>query len=260
MFFSIAAIARAQQPFSTDDAAVTPKGTTHIEVFDEYDWLQPSQFPHRRQNTFNMRVNFGLGHGLELDVDSPLLAIANVPATVPLTPVGTGDTNFGVKYNFHNEQTGSSVPAMTTALYIETPTGDPYTGLGSGLVDVWAYLVLQKSLNSSLTLRINGGYLFTGNTSTGVVRIETTRGHIATGGASMVEALSRHWTIGAEVFGAVSSNPGLDREQLQVLVGGSHELRDGLSLSLAGTTGWFPASPRLGVLIGFAIDLPHTKQ
>ena len=67
----------AQQPFSTDDADVTPAGKVHFEAFDEYDWLQHSQVPHLRQNTINMRVNYGLGKGLELDLDSPLLAIAN---------------------------------------------------------------------------------------------------------------------------------------------------------------------------------------
>ena len=260
MFFSISVDARAQQPFSTDDAAVTPKGATHVEVFNEYDWLQPSQLPHRRQNTFNMRANFGLGHGLELDIDSPLLAIANAASTEPATPVGFGDTNFGVKYNFRDESPGSGVPALSAALYIETPTGDPATDLGSGLIDVWAYLVIQKSLNSRTVLRINGGYLFSGNTSTEVVGIETTRGHIVTVGASMVQAVSKRWALGAEVTGAASSNPGLDREQLQFLVGCSYEVREGLALSLAGTTGWFPASPRAGVLVGFAVDLPRTKH
>ena len=207
-----------------------------------------------------MRVNFGLGHGLELDLDSPLLAIANAPSTVPLTPVGFGDTNFGVKYNFRDERPGSSAPALSTALYIETPTGNAATGLGSGLIDVWTYLVVQKSLNSRVTLRFNGGYLFTGNTSTGVLGIETTRGHIVTGSASLVETISKRWTLGAELVGALSNNPGLDREQVQYLVGSSYELREGFALSLAGTSGWFPASPRVGVLVGFAVDFPRTKQ
>jgi hypothetical protein len=51
---------RAQQPFSTDDADVTPAGKVHFEAFDEYDWLQHSQVPHLRQNTLNMRINYGL--------------------------------------------------------------------------------------------------------------------------------------------------------------------------------------------------------
>src|SRR5258707_15796898 len=58
------ATARAQQPFSTDDADVTSKGWVHVEAFNEYDWLQPSLGPHLRQNTTNMRVNYGLGNSL----------------------------------------------------------------------------------------------------------------------------------------------------------------------------------------------------
>ena len=46
------AIAAAQQPFSTDDADVTPRGTVHFEAFNEYDWLQPSQAPHLRQTKY----------------------------------------------------------------------------------------------------------------------------------------------------------------------------------------------------------------
>src|SRR5207253_10573543 len=66
---------RAQQPFYTDDADVTPAGRVHVELFNEYDWLQASQAPHRQQNTFNAKVNYGLGRGVELDLDSPLITI-----------------------------------------------------------------------------------------------------------------------------------------------------------------------------------------
>src|SRR5262245_31185264 len=93
-------LARAQQPFSTDDADVTPKGVVHVEIFNEYDWLPRSQFPHLQQNTLNMRVNVGVGRGLELDIDSPLIAIVNAADVTPTRPVGIGDTDFGVKYNF----------------------------------------------------------------------------------------------------------------------------------------------------------------
>jgi hypothetical protein len=48
LFVMLSASARAQQPFYTDDADVTPKGGVHIEGFDEYDWLQLSQAAHLR--------------------------------------------------------------------------------------------------------------------------------------------------------------------------------------------------------------------
>ena len=129
----------------------------HVEAFNEYDWLQPGQAPHLRQNTVNMRVNYGLGRGLELDVDSPLITIFNDATTSPRRPFGIGDTNFGVKYNLRAEHPDSRVPAFTVTAYIETPTGDDATGLGSGLTDVWMYGVVQKTLAPALVLRLNGG-------------------------------------------------------------------------------------------------------
>ena len=50
--------ARAQMPFYTDDPSITPIKTIHIEIFDEYDGLQSSQFPDLRQNTANFKFNF----------------------------------------------------------------------------------------------------------------------------------------------------------------------------------------------------------
>ena len=138
--------AAAQQPFYTDDADVTPKNGIHVESFDEYDWLPPSQAPHRQQNTINMRVNYGLGSGFELDLDAPLITIVNAATTIPRRPFGIGDTNFGVKYNLRPALKGSAAPALTGALYIEVPTGDAATGLGSGLTDVWMYGVIQKTV------------------------------------------------------------------------------------------------------------------
>src|SRR5579862_8860570 len=91
-------VAAAQQPFYTDDADVTPRGKVHFDLFDEYDWLKAAQAPHQRQNTFNMKMNYGLTDHLELDLDSPLLTIVNDPTGTPRQPTGIGDTNMGFKY------------------------------------------------------------------------------------------------------------------------------------------------------------------
>src|SRR5262249_61593772 len=123
-----------------------------------------------------MRVNYGLGKGLEVDFDSPLLTIVNDATVRPLRAFGIGDTNFGVKYNLRPEQ-GKS-PAVTFAMYIGTPTGNPRTGTGSGLTDIWAHRILQKTLSPSLVGRIKGGYRITGNTPTGLGRIPTWRGPV----------------------------------------------------------------------------------
>ena len=64
-----------QQPFYTDDSAVTEPGKWHFEFFDELDALQAPQYPNLRQNTVNYKLNAGLPYHLEIDVDSPYLAI-----------------------------------------------------------------------------------------------------------------------------------------------------------------------------------------
>lgn len=250
-------LATAQLPFYTDDADVTPKGRTHFESFNEYDWLPDSQLPHLRQNTVNMKFNVGLGHGLELDLDAPLITIVNDATIVPRVPFGVGDTNFGIKWQMREEGEDSSAPALASALYIETPTGNAATGLGSGLVDTWVYVVAQKSLTHNIVLHLNGGYLFTGNTSTGVVGITTARGQVATFGGSLVRKMTEAMTLGVEVTAAATNNAELGRTQLQAMFGGSLALRENLAVSLGVIVGRFEASPRVGVLVGFAWDQPN---
>ena len=248
--------ARAQQPFATDDAEVTPRGWVHVEAFNEFDWLQASQAPHVQQNTVNMRVNYGLGRGLELDLDSPLIAIFNNTTTSPRRPVGIGDTNFGLKYTLRTERPDARMPALTAAAYLETPTGDKTTGLGSGLTDVWVYGVVQKTLALPLILRVNAGYLFTGNTSTGVVGLTNARGHIATMAGSLNRRITERLTFGGEVSAAVANDAGRDRAQLQALLGSTYALSERLTLEVGLTAGHYAASPRVGVQVGFALDVP----
>jgi hypothetical protein len=251
---------RAQQPFETDDADVTPRGKFHFESFNEYDWLQLSQAPHLRQNTFNMKLNYGFGHGLELDLDSPLIAIVNDSTARPRVPFGLGDTDFGIKWNFRQEHKGSSAPALTAVAYIETPTGDSTTSLGSGLVDVWAYGVVQKTLTDTLVLHLNGGWLFHGNTSTGVVGIVTAHGHVATMGGSIVRTMNEKVTLGLDLTAAATRNASLERNQFQAMLGGNYSLREGLSLDAGLIVGHFEASPRIGVQVGFSWDIRAEPQ
>jgi hypothetical protein len=241
----------AQQPFYTDDADVTPAGKVHVEVFNEHDWLQRGQTPHTRQNTFNMRIDYGLGKGLELDLDSPLITIVNNSTASPGV-YGIGDTNFGVKYHFLEERGRS--PALAVAAYIETPTGDPNNGLGSGLVDTWIYAIVQKTVAPAWIVRLNGGYLFTGNTSTGVVGIQKARGHVATVNASVVRTITRRLDLGAEVAAAVAPNTALQRAQLQFMVGGNYAIGEKVTLDIGVLGGRFVASPRIGLQIGFSFD------
>src|SRR5712692_824597 len=244
----------AQLPFYTDDPAVTERGKWHFEFFNEFDALQ-LQYPNLRQNTANYKLNYGLPYNLELDVDIPYLAILRAVGTQGST--GRGDTNMGLKWEFHKESHGSRLPALGASVYFEFPTGDASQQLGSGLTDYWLNLIAQKSLSDKTRVNGNLGYLFAGNTSTGVVGIQSTRGHVYTGGLSVLHDFTARLTLGAEIYGGFTNNGDLGRSQFQVLVGGQYALRSGLSLAFGLLGGKYIASPRVGGQIGFSVDFPY---
>lgn len=243
----------AQLPFYTDDPAVTDAGKFHFEFFNEFDVLQ-LQYPNLKQNTSNYKLDYGLPHNLELDIDAPYLAIFRAVG-VP-NAIGGGDTNLGVKWEFHKESHGSRVPALGASFYIEIPTGDSKNQLGSGLMDYWLNLIAQKSLSDKTRINGNLGYLFAGNTSTGDVGIRSTRGHVITGGLSILHDFTDRLTLGCEVYGGHADNGNLARTQLQVLAGGQFQVRQGLSFTFGVLGGKYVGSPQVGGQLGFAVDFP----
>jgi len=244
----------AQLPFYTDDSEVTEPGTLHFEFFNEYDGLQSSQYPNLRQNTVNGKVNYGLPYGLELDVDAPYLSIDRAARMQGST--GVGDTDMGVKWRIRKAATGSSLPALAASLYIEVPTGDVREQLGSGLTDYWLNSIAQEYPTDKTRLTANFGFLFAGNTSTGVIGIQTSHGHVYTGGLSLLHDLSPKLTLGGEVYGGLADTSGLGRDQLQGLVGGQYALTSRLSLAFGLLGGKYEASPQIGGQFGLAIDFP----
>ncbi len=248
------ATARAQLPFFTDDADTTDKGKFHFEFFDEQDVLQRALYPAKRQNTANFKLNYGLTKRIELDADIPFLTIYNSKASPSGNAAGIGDRQFGVKYNFHQEQERSRIPALTAVFYVEAPTGSTAKQLGSGVTDYFLYGVAQKSLNGRTKLRTNAGILFAGNTSTGLIGVRTTKGKVFTGNASLVRDFTPKLILGAEVFGAVTGNFVLSKGQLETQFGGNYALRENLALVFGVLGGRFVAIPRVGAQLGFAYD------
>lgn len=244
----------AQMPFYTDNADVTDEQTLHFEFFNEFDGLQSAQFPDLRQNTFNCKANYGLPHGVELDIDAPYLSIFRAPGSE--TSKGNGDTDMGVKWNFYKSARPLRAPALSASLYIEFPTGDTRQELGSGLTDYWLNSIAQEPLTEKTTLTANFGFLFAGNTSTGVLGIQTTRGHVYTGGLSLVHEITPRLTLGAEVYGAIADNSGLGKDQLQALAGGWYQLNSRVAVTFAALGGSHIASPRVGGQVGFELDIP----
>jgi len=244
----------AQLPFYTDDTDTTPKGKFHLEIYNEHDLLQKSAFPAKRQNTLVFTLDYGLTDKLELGVNAPWLALIDSRTVSPRDVTGIGDTQFGLKYNFLAEREGSKRPALALVFYVEAPTGNTQKQLGSGLVDYWLYGVMQKSLTKKTKGRLNGGVLFSGNNSTGLIGIETQRGQIYTGNGSIVRDITNRLQLGVEVFGAVTSSFVLARGQLTSQFGGDYALTKKLTLSFGFLGGRYAASPRVGAQVGFAYD------
>ncbi|MGO9591227.1 MAG: transporter [Candidatus Acidiferrales bacterium] len=246
--------ALAQLPFYTDDPSVTDPWKWHFEFFNEYDALQTTQYPNVRQNTDNFKLNYGLPFGLELDIDAPYLYIDRAIG-VPSSE-GTGDTNMGIKWEFRKPIEGSHAPALGASLYIEIPTGNVRQQLGSGLTDYWLNFIIQEPLTDKTRINTNLGFLFAGNTSTGVIGTQNTRGHVYAGGVSLLHDFTPRLTVGGELYGGIADRDQLARSQLQAMVGAQYQLRNGLGLAFGVLGGKYIASPRIGVQAGFAIDLP----
>jgi len=252
--FLSAASAHAQLPFYTDDTDTTPKGKFHFEFYNELDWLQRSSLPGTKQNTAVFTLNYGLTDRIELGVNAPFIKIYNDRSSRLENPSGIGDTQFGVKVRLLDEHDGSKLPAATVVFYVEAPTGSTRKQLGSGLGDYWIYGVLQKSFTKRTKGRLNGGILFAGNESTGLIGISGTRGQVFTANGSLTRNFTPRLRLGAELFGAVTNNFELSRGQLMGQIGGGYHLTDRFELTFGVLGGRFPASPRAGFQVGFAYD------
>jgi hypothetical protein len=242
----------AQQPFVTDNTDTTPRRHFHFEFSNEFDLLQGSAFPSRKQNTADFELDYGVFDNFEVGIESPLLTIINARGTVPLLPTGIGDTNVSLKYNFLKEREHSRRPALAIAFNLELPTGDTKRQLGSGLADFYTNGVLQKSLTRKTVLRLNGGILFSGNNTTGVIGIKT-RGTVFTGGSSLVKQFTPKLDLGVELTGAVTKNLQLGKGQLQTLVGGNYLFKKNMSFDF-GIVAGKGNSPRVGVQLGCSLD------
>jgi hypothetical protein len=244
---------KAQQPFVTDNTDTTPKHHFHFEFSNQFDLLQRSAFPNLKQNTADFELDYGVFDNLEIGIESPLLTIMNARGTVPLHPTGNGDTNVSLKYNFLKEREHSRRPALAIAFNLELPTGDTKRQLGSGLADFYTNGIMQKSLTKKTTLRMNGGILFSGNTTTGVIGIKT-RGTVFTGGGSLVKQFTPKLDLGVELTGALTKSLQLGKGQLQTLVGGNYQFKKNASFDFGLIGGKYAASPRVGVQLGISVD------
>lgn len=244
---------RAQQPFYTDNSDVAAFHRWHVESNNEFDVLPRVNFPNLRQDTQTVKFSVGALQNCEIGLDFPLIAIFNASNSGLGTPIGIGDTDFSIKYNFHKEHEGSNWPAFAVSLNIEPPTGDSRKQLGSGLTDYYLNSIFQKTLSPKYTLRINAGATFAGNTLTGAVGIKA-RGTIITGGASLVRQFTKRLDLGVEIYGGYTASEKLGRGELQQQLGGNYLIRRNLSIDFGVIAGQAVGSPHYGFQLGFSKD------
>jgi hypothetical protein len=244
----------AQQPFNTDDADVTEFHKWHLEAADEFDKLNPGNLPSLRQNTFNFKFAYGAFKNIELGLDNQLITIQNAPDPIqPRTAFGWGDMDFSVKWKYHEEKQGSRVPALAASLGVEFPTGDEKKQLGSGLTDYALNFIAQKSVTNTVKWRVNTGWVFAGNTLTGVIGVKT-RGNVFTAATSLVRDFTSRLKLGGEVYFATTDNFNVGRSAVQMLSGGNYALRNNLTLDFAVTGGFLVGATRIGAQTGFSLN------
>src|ERR1041385_3356135 len=98
--------AQAQQRFFTDDADVIAHHHWHFETNNEYDFLPGSSAPSLHQDTQTIKFSYGAFRDCEVGMDFPLIVIFNSGGSGLGTPLGLGDADFSIKYNFHKETPG----------------------------------------------------------------------------------------------------------------------------------------------------------
>ncbi|HEX2639005.1 MAG TPA: transporter, partial [Pyrinomonadaceae bacterium] len=197
-----AAAALAQQPFVTDDADVTNTGHFHVELGNEFDRLQPTSLPISYQDGARATLSYGLVKNLEVGVSGQFLVLES--RAEPHAIGGVGDTSFTVKYKVMSEREDSRRPALAISGYIQLPTGSAARALGSGKTDLGVNGIVQKKVGEKNVVHLNAGYLFAGNTLTGVLGLSSVRGHVFTGGASFVRTINEKLQLGGEVATAVT--------------------------------------------------------
>jgi hypothetical protein len=139
------------------------------------------------------------------------------------------------------------------AYAVEVPTGDSGTQLGSGVFDYRLIAIAQKTLSPRVTLRVNQGLLFSGNTLTGVVGLRA-QGVVYLAGVSLVRRFTPRLSLGVEVTGARAPGGRADRAALQEQFGGKYQTTERLSVDFGMVFGQLGESPRVGLQVGLSID------
>jgi len=146
----------AGPPFRTDDPEPVEYRHWEFYVF--------SAATHVRGDTSGTLPGFELNYGAAPDLQLHLVApIAFDKPSGEAWQSGYGDTEFGVKYRFIQEDEEGSRPMVGVFPMVEAPTGDKGRGLGSGHTRVFLPMWIQKSFGTWQTYGGGGYWINTGD-------------------------------------------------------------------------------------------------
>lgn len=203
----LSTVAVAGPPFVTDDPE--PVEYQHWEVYIA------SIYSHDRDGASgtgpHVEVNYGVVPNVQIHLITPMAFDRPGHGS---TQYGYGDTELGLKYRFAPET--RSRPQIGTFPLLEVPTGSSSRSLGSGHLQVFMPVWVQKSWGPWQTY-LGGGYWRNpgaGNKDWWLV------------GWQIQRELSKSLTLGAEVYHATPSSAG-GESSTQFNVGGYYNFDDG---------------------------------
>lgn len=173
----------AGPPFVTDDPE--PVDYQHFEINSA---IQGTGIKGARSGELpSMDINYGFLPDIQLHVG---VSASFLSASGQGWHIGYGDTEFGVKYRFIEEDEEGWRPQIAFYPNIDFPTGNADKGLGSGHDKVFLPLWLQKSF-ADWQAYGGGGYWLNQHGDD--------RNYWFVGGA-LLRKFSEEWTLGGEVF------------------------------------------------------------
>jgi hypothetical protein len=78
---------------------------------------------------------------------------------------------------------------------------------------------------------------------------------VLVGGLSVVHDVNERLSLGGEIYGGIDDRDGLNRTQLQTLLGLQYGIGRNVTFSGGLIVGKYAASPRVGGQVGVAVDL-----
>lgn len=174
----------AGPPFVTDDPEPADYQHFEINLAVQGSVVRGS----RNANLPNLDINYGALPGLQLHVG---LTAPFQSASGSGADYGYGDTEFGLKYRFIEEDEEGWQPQLAVYPNIDLPTGDASRGLGSGHTKIFLPIWVQKSFGEWQSFG-GGGYWLN-------QQGRQDRNYWFFGWA-LLRKFSDQWTLGGELF------------------------------------------------------------